>query len=572
MSSLMRRRDVFTKMRTTLKEFFLKSRKEHFTDEINNLLRNKSIDEIDVSTSLFLFQRVDVLLSTLIVKKQISLTLKKINIRLNNIERNTAKIIITLIFYAVATKTSAQREIDVTTTTIIASYNNINQQRQLKKAKKEKTLIFKIKEQSEKNNLRMLFVKKLIERLQRIEKIKENVMTTRRFFNENVKLITRSKKIKNRLIINNFLMKNVASSTYAMSRIFEILIHEMRMIDVQTNNQQKIIRRIEKQNETLHSNLRIARVVWSKSVINEEKELSSLIVKIHSAEQINRLIRDDLLHEYSQIFCELFFNNCRIKQCFNCQRYDHIDKICRHERRCSVCVESHNDSTCKISIDKKKCVNCEDNHSIWSFQCKIRVIEKDRISNIWRTKSILHSIDFKDIQQTTFKEFDVSAQQTFNRREITSSTSSFCFSIKEILIQRKTTILKSIMHLKTKNYLLNEIIDKRTLSQNLERSMSSSSRQRSVSVVQMFSSQTSNALNVLRNRLNTRAFQKTTQNTQTQTSIQSQTVSKSRERSLNSRQTIESRQNDDELWRHDSFLQFCNTMWKMKKKTRWCRF
>jgi hypothetical protein len=261
MSSLMRQRDVFTKMRTILKKFFLKSRKEHLIDEINNLLRNKFIDEIDVSTSLSLFQRVDVLLSTLIVERQISLTLKKINIRLNNIERNTAKIIIILIFYAVATKTNTQREIDVTTTTIIASYNNINQQRQLKKAKREKTLIFKIKEQSEKNNLRMLFVKKLIERRQRVEKIKENVMTTKRLFNENVKLITRSKKIKNRLIINNFLMKNVASSTYAMLKIFEILIHEMRMIDVQTSNQQKIIRRIEKQNETLHSSLRIAKVV-----------------------------------------------------------------------------------------------------------------------------------------------------------------------------------------------------------------------------------------------------------------------------------------------------------------------
>jgi hypothetical protein len=119
------------------------------------------------------------------------------------------------------------------------------------------------------------------------------------------------------------------------------------------SNQQKIIRRIEKQNETLHSSLRIAKVIWSKSVINEEKELSSLIVKIHSAEQINRLIKNDFLHEYSQISCELFVNNCRIKQCFNCQRYDHIDKICRHERRCSICVESHNDSTCKISIDKR---------------------------------------------------------------------------------------------------------------------------------------------------------------------------------------------------------------------------
>jgi hypothetical protein len=102
----------------------------------------------------------------LIVKRQISLTLKKINIKLNNIKRNTAKIIIILIFYAVAMKTNAQREIDVMMTTIITSYNNINQQKQLKKAKKEKTLIFKIKKQSEKNNLRMLFVKKLIERLQ----------------------------------------------------------------------------------------------------------------------------------------------------------------------------------------------------------------------------------------------------------------------------------------------------------------------------------------------------------------------------------------------------------------------
>jgi hypothetical protein len=168
-----------------------------------------------------------------------------------------------------------------------------------------------------------------------------------------------------------------------------------------------------------------------------KKKLSSLIVKIHNAEQINRLIKDEFLHEYSQISCKLFVNNCRIKQCFNCQRYDHIDKICRYERRCSVCVESHNDSTCKISIDKKKCVNCENNHSIWLCQCKIKIIEKNKISDIWRTKSILHSIDFKDIQQTTLNELDVDAQQTFKDEKITSSTSSFCFSIKRSLIEKK---------------------------------------------------------------------------------------------------------------------------------------
>ncbi len=261
MSSLMRRRDVLTKMRTTLKKLSLKSRKKHLTSEINNLLRNRSIDEIDVSTSLSLLQRVGVLLPTLIVKKQMTLTLKKMNIRLNNIERNTAKIIITLISYAIATKTRTQRKAESTTTIIIASYNNINQQRQLEKVKREKTLIFKIREQKKKNSLRALFVKKLMKRLQRVEKMKNDVMTTRRLFSENVKIITRSEKAKNRLTISNSLMKHVASSAYATLRTFEVLAHDVRVIDVQTINQQKIIQRIERQNEVLHSNLRIARVV-----------------------------------------------------------------------------------------------------------------------------------------------------------------------------------------------------------------------------------------------------------------------------------------------------------------------
>jgi hypothetical protein len=222
--------------------------------------------------------------------------------------------------------------------------------------------------------------------------------------------------------------------------------------------------------------LRIAKVVWSKSAINEKKKLSSLIVKTHSAKQTNRLIKNDLLHEYSQISCELFVNNCRIKQCFNCQRYDHIDKICKHEKRCSICARSHDDSTCKISINKKKCVNCENNHSIWFFQCKIRMTEKNKISDIWRTKSILHSIKFKNVQHATFRRFDIDAQSTFVHEEITSSTSFFCSSIKTILTQDEKTTFENIMHLEIENYFVNEITNKRTLFQDLERNMSSSSR------------------------------------------------------------------------------------------------
>ncbi len=145
MSSFMKCRDVFTKMQTTLKEFSIKSRKEHIIKEIKNFLYDKSIDEINAFMSLSFFQRVSVLLSTLTMKKQMTITLKKINDRLSNIERNTTKIIIILTTYAAIAKTNIQREIDVTTI-IITSYNNINQRKQLKKTKKEKTVIFKIKE------------------------------------------------------------------------------------------------------------------------------------------------------------------------------------------------------------------------------------------------------------------------------------------------------------------------------------------------------------------------------------------------------------------------------------------
>jgi hypothetical protein len=171
------------------------------------------------------------------MKEQISLTLKKMNIKLNNIERNTAKIIITLTTYVVATKTNIQREVNAMTTTImIALYNNIYQRKQLKKVKKKKTMIYKIKKQREKNNLRILFVRKLMRRLQRVEKMKKNVVTTRRLFSENIELITRSKKIKNRLIFDNSLLKHVTSSTYVVFKIFEILIHDVRVVDVQTTN------------------------------------------------------------------------------------------------------------------------------------------------------------------------------------------------------------------------------------------------------------------------------------------------------------------------------------------------
>jgi hypothetical protein len=97
------------------------------------------------------------------MKEQTSLTLKKMNIRLNNIEGNTAKIIIILTTYAVAAKTNTQRDANAATITI-ASYNNIYQRRQLKKIKKKNNDI-QNKKAAKKNRFVNSLCSKIDERL-----------------------------------------------------------------------------------------------------------------------------------------------------------------------------------------------------------------------------------------------------------------------------------------------------------------------------------------------------------------------------------------------------------------------
>ncbi len=274
MSTLMRRRDEFTKIRIALNEIFLKSRKEHLIKKIINLLRDKSFNEIDAFESLFLFQRVNVLLSTFIVENQNFLALTKMNIKLNNFEWNTTKITFILFIYAIVTKIKSMQNVEFTIV-IIAIYNNINQQRQLKKIKRERRMIFKIKKQKKKKKSESAVDKKADETFTKSWKNEKSWWNVYKELKKRKKMCWRrvvcraktwkwwqeQKKIKKRVIINEILVKNIVSSIYIMRRTFEILIHDVCIIDVQTINQQKTIRKIEKKNEALHSKLKIVKII-----------------------------------------------------------------------------------------------------------------------------------------------------------------------------------------------------------------------------------------------------------------------------------------------------------------------
>jgi hypothetical protein len=185
-------------------------------------------------------------------------------------------------------------------------------------------------------------------------------------------------------------------------------------------------------------------------------------------------------------------------------------------------------------------------------------------ANVTKTKSILHSVI---TSSSTLIRRNDNVITTFNQKTNTSQT-FFCFF--SILFQRNMKTLKNIMHLKIDKYAMNEITEKRTLLQKSKKNMSSSSRQRSVSVMQIISSQINNAFNVLRNRSNLRIKLEST-STSTTHDTQTQLTLKLKDRSSNSRKTTKSSQNE-ELWRHNRHSSYCSTTFETKRMKRWYFF
>ncbi len=463
MSSLNRRRDDVAKTQNARADLSLFSRKAQIEKEIQTLLRDKTINMIDSSLQLSLLRRVIVLLSTLIVKKAMNVKFRKMNKRFKNIEQNISKTTTTIESYAATTKTNSRLEENATTIEL-AKFINLNQQKQLNELKKNKTFIYKIRKEDEKTDIKTLFIKKLIKRIIRAEKHKKNVLTIKRLFSENIKILTRSTKTKQRLKRNKTLLKNVASTTSLSRRIFEVMIHDVKMTSINTQNQQTAIKHIVRQNASMHLNLKITRVIWSKRAkIISSKKYFSLIMKVYSAATINRLIKEKLLDEYSHRTCEYFDKNCRLKQCFNCQRYDHIEKSCKYERRCAACANSHNDSTCTTSIERRKCINCDENHSVWSFQCKIRIEKKNRLNDMWFFKSILHSEEARKINIAFASKEHHCADEKTKRScvQAVQSAAIVSFSLKK---EFSSFLNTEIMCLKIDNYTIQKSLDKRLSS------------------------------------------------------------------------------------------------------------
>jgi hypothetical protein len=145
-----------------------------------------------------------------------------------------------------------------------------------------------------------------------------------------------------------------------------------------------------------------------------------LIIEFVNSEMINRLIKNDLLNDYLHRVCEYFEKKCKIKQCFRCQKYDHVNKICRNDEKCDFCACKHSSFKCKTFNAHKKCANCVNKHSAWSFQYDVKAKKKQKLDTIWNNKSLMHF-------ETSSNENATSTRNRFFVIEITQMRSLVTF-------------------------------------------------------------------------------------------------------------------------------------------------
>jgi len=162
--------------------------------------------------------------------------------------------------------------------------------------------------------------------------------------------------------------KEITSLTHVARRIFAMLTHEVRTT-IDMSNQEKIIERLIKDNARLHEDLKVLRIVWLKKIADSEKTHSSFIVEIAIEAMMNWLMNVSMLNLYQECACKLFEKNCHITQCFRCHEFDHMIKICRKNQRCEKCADKHHIEKCVMFLNRRRCINCNENHELWRHIC-----------------------------------------------------------------------------------------------------------------------------------------------------------------------------------------------------------
>lgn len=164
--------------------------------------------------------------------------------------------------------------------------------------------------------------------------------------------------------------QKLATTAHAASENFQVLVHGMPFsFDPENLNH---LKDLQDANDAHIPGIKIQRAVWLKKVKDTEKRAGSLIVWFEKPEHADKAITKGIMWKYELKATEIFRSGFRTTQCFSCQRFGHIAKMCTQGPKCGQCAGDHNTKECK-SKQEVRCTNCGRKHAAWDSRCPAKL-------------------------------------------------------------------------------------------------------------------------------------------------------------------------------------------------------
>ncbi|KHJ32722.1 putative zinc finger cchc-type protein [Erysiphe necator] len=226
----------------------------------------------------------------------------------------------------------------------------------------------RITDEEEKRKIAQLSSEELVKKIG----VKE-VIGARQMTNGQVKVFFAGEETRQMMEKHKDWTQKLSSTAQIATPNYQVLVHDMSLSFDPENPEQ--IKELQNTNLLYIQGITIRKAAWLKKIRQPGQKTSSLIVWFDRAEQADIAIKKGIVWKFELKATEIFRSGFRLTQCFNCQKYGHVAKVCSAAPKCGSCAGEHNTRICPGKQDVR-CINCARKHKAWDQICPVRIAAK----------------------------------------------------------------------------------------------------------------------------------------------------------------------------------------------------
>ena len=116
--------------------------------------------------------------------------------------------------------------------------------------------------------------------------------------------------------------------------------------------------------------------------MKNEEFMGIIKVKFQTEDQLKEAMQNKISIYNQKYIVEKYISKRRIIRCMKCQRFGHIERLCRETKPvCGKCTSrNHETRQCQAPEANFKCYHCKENHMTGDKECPVIIEKMDELN------------------------------------------------------------------------------------------------------------------------------------------------------------------------------------------------